>query len=84
MENLNNSYKANPMLFNVGLSPMNIGMKPVRYEARKKFVPACREYRTDPVDLALSVPSKVSNQTIILSAGTVGSRNFVLRKLSKP
>ena len=29
-ENLNNSYKANPMLFDVGLSPMNIGVKPVR------------------------------------------------------
>ena len=36
VENLNNSYKANPMLFDVGLSPMNIGIKPVRYEIPKK------------------------------------------------
>ena len=30
VENLNNSYKANPMLFDVGFSPLNVGMKPVR------------------------------------------------------
>ena len=36
VENLNDSFKANPMLFDVGLSPMNIGMKPVRYEVPKK------------------------------------------------
>ena len=36
MENLNNSYKANPMLFDVSLSPMNIEMKPVRYQVPKK------------------------------------------------
>ena len=29
-------YKVNPMLFYVGLSPMNVGMKPVRYEVPKK------------------------------------------------
>ena len=36
VENLNNSYKANPMLFYIGLSPMNVGMKPVCYEVPKK------------------------------------------------
>ena len=34
--NLNNSYKANPMLFDIGLSPMNVGIKPVCYEVPKK------------------------------------------------
>ena len=47
VENLNNSYKANPMLIDVRLSPMNVGVKPVRFgssqEARKKFVLACRK-----------------------------------------
>ena len=36
MENLNNSYIANPMLFNVGSSPLNVGLKPVHYEDPKK------------------------------------------------
>ena len=36
MENLNNSYKANPMLFDLGLSLMNVGMKPVCVEVLKK------------------------------------------------
>ena len=36
VENLNNSYKANPMLFDVGLSPRNIRVKPVKYEVSKK------------------------------------------------
>ena len=35
VENLNNSYKANPMLFDVRLSPMNVGVKPFRYEFPK-------------------------------------------------
>ena len=36
VENLNNSYKSNPMLFEVDSSPMNIGIKPVRYETAKR------------------------------------------------
>ena len=36
VENLNNSYTANPMLFDVSLSPMNVGMKQVCYEVPKK------------------------------------------------
>ena len=87
VENLNNSYKSNPMLLNVGLSPMTIGMKQsdMKFPRSKKEICTCLPGKTgtEPADPALSVPSKFSNQTIILSAGTVGSRNFVLRKLSK-
>ena len=73
VENLNNSFKANPMLFYVGLLPMNIGMKPVRYEVPKKqernsYLPA----KTDPADPALSFQSRVLKRIIILSAGNVG------------
>ena len=36
VEDLNNSYKANPTLFDVVLSPMNIGVKAVKYKVPKK------------------------------------------------
>ena len=36
VENLNSSFKANPLLFDEGLSRMNVEMKPVRYEIPKK------------------------------------------------
>ena len=36
VENINNSYKANLILFDVGLSLINVGMKPVHYEVPKK------------------------------------------------
>ena len=36
VENLNNSYKANPMFFDIRLSPMNVGIKLVHYEVPKK------------------------------------------------
>ena len=37
VENLNKSYKANPMHINVGLSPMNVGVKPDSYEFPKNL-----------------------------------------------
>ena len=45
VENLNNRYKENPMLFDGGSSPMNLGIKPVRYEIpnkqdRNSYLPA--------------------------------------------
>ena len=36
VENLNNSFKAYHLLLDVGLSPMNVEMKPARYEIPKK------------------------------------------------
>ena len=79
VENLNNRYNGNPMLFDFGLSPM-------KFPRNKKEIHTCMSgiIRTDPADTALSVPSRVLNQIIILPTGNVGLKNSVPQKLSKP
>ena len=54
-------YKVNPMLFDVGLSPMNVGMKPVRYEVPKKQ-PVYESIQELAEDLA---PKIKNNESII-------------------
>ena len=76
------------MLYDVGLSPMNVGMKPVavKFPRNKKenhtFLPGI--IRKDPSDPVPSVPSRVLNWIIFLSAGDVELKKAVPRKLSKP
>ena len=80
VEDLNNSYKANPMLFDTGLSPMYVGVKPVRYEFPKNHNKSSSVQARTTVrnfaDLVSSVPSRGLTQITFPFLGNVESRDL--------